>query len=71
MSEEVKDFFIICPYCSESMDFPTDRQLELFGWPECCGERMLTLNREKLFKLVKGLDNLKIKLEAEMIKGVL
>ena len=71
-NNDMVDPIIVCLLCGDFMEHPTDRQLELFGWPKCCDElKMVCLERNKIIKIIKGLDNLKIKLEAEMIKGVL
>lgn len=69
--EEMVDPILVCLYCGDNMNMPNEKQLKIFGYPNCCEEKMLQIERNKLFKLVKGLDNLKIKLEQEIIRGLM
>lgn len=70
MSEMV-DPIMVCLYCGDTMNVPNEKQIKIFGLPNCCEENMLQIERNKLFKLVKGLDQLKVKLEQEILRGVL
>lgn len=70
-NSEMIDAIVVCPYCAELMDAPNQRQLELFGYPNCCDFPMLKVDRNKLFKMVQGLDNLKAKLEQEILRGMI
>ena len=72
MSEnEMIDPVMMCIYCGETMDVPNEKQIKIFGFPNCCEEDMLKIERNKLFKIVKGLDSLKTKLEAEILRGMI
>ena len=71
MDDEMKDPICFCLLCGDTMNAPNERQIEIFGYPKCCeGLDMLKTDRNHLFKIVKGLDNLKAKLEAEILRGM-
>lgn len=70
-NNEMVDGIVVCLYCSELMDAPTEKQLKLFGFPNCCGFDMLKVDRNQVFKIVQGLDNLKAKLEKEILRGMI
>lgn len=65
------DPILVCLYCGDTMDMPNEKQIKIFGFPNCCEENMLQLERNKLFKLVKGIDQLKAKLEQEILRGIM
>lgn len=60
----------ICIYCGDVMDEPTERQIEIFGMPACCNQDMLKVERNKIYDIIKGMANLKTKLEEEILKGM-
>jgi len=69
MSEMI-DPVRICIYCGDLMDEPTERQVAVFGMPACCSYDMLQVERNKLYDIIKGMANLKVKLEQEILKGM-
>ena len=70
--EEMVDPILVCIYCGDLMDYPTENQLRIFGgnMPDCCGLKMLTVERNKLWEIAKGMENLKKKIEEEMLRGI-
>ena len=70
-NNEAKDIVCICVYCGELIESPNAKQIKIFGFPECCEEKMLLIDRNKLFKIVKGLENLKAKMESEILRGMI
>lgn len=64
------DPLLACPYCGDTMDMPNEDILQRFGESalDCCGFRMLKLDRGNLYKLLKGLDALKTAIEHEITK---
>lgn len=64
------DPVMICIYCGELMESLTEKQMKVFGHPNCCDLKMLVVERNKLFQIVKGLEVLKAKMEAEIVKGI-
>ena len=69
--ENMVDGIRVCLICGELVENPTPRQIEWFGEPKCCeGFLMVPLERNKIFQVVKGLEVLKAKLEAEIVKGI-
>ena len=64
------DPVLICMYCGDLMDHPGERAIEVFGTPQCCEFDMLMVERDKLYRIHEGLDELKKKIEEEMIKGM-
>jgi hypothetical protein len=68
---EMVDQVWACLLCGELMENLTPRQLKLFGKPKCCESKMMIpFDRNDLFKIVKGLEVLKTKMEAEIIRGM-
>jgi len=65
------DPILICLYCGDTMDYPSEEWVEKFGLPDCCEEAMLQLERNKIFKIHKALGTLKASLEEEMLRGQL
>jgi hypothetical protein len=66
---EYADPIRLCIYCGDVMDEPTERQIEVFGMPTCCDYDMLKVERNKIYDILKGMTNLKAKLEQEITKG--
>ena len=64
------DILLACPYCGDTMDMPEDKVIERFGDAvlNCCGSKMLELNRSNLYTLLKGLEKLKEAIEYEITK---
>jgi hypothetical protein len=64
------DPLLACPYCGDTMDMPNEELLERFGQAalNCCEFKMITLDRGNLYKLLKGLDTLKVAIEHEITK---
>lgn len=65
------DPMMICVYCGDTMDAPTEKQLEVFGEPECCEHKMLQVERNNLHVLLKGIETLKKNIEHELVKDQL
>ena len=73
MSDDVEmvDRVLVCLICGDLMNAPNEKQLKIFGHPKCCETMdMVPMDRNHLFKIVKGLDNLKAKLEDEILRGM-
>ena len=64
------DPLLACPYCGDTMEMPSEDILERFGRAalDCCEFEMLKLDRSNLYKLLKGLDMLKVAIEHEITK---
>lgn len=69
--DEFVDSFAICLYCGDVMEYPNERQIEVFGKPCCCNFNMLQVEREKIHVIVRSLDALRKNLETELLKGVM
>lgn len=69
--DEFVDSFAVCLYCGDIMEYPNERQMEIFGKPSCCEFDMLCVEREKLHAIVRSLDNLRKNLEEELLKGMM
>lgn len=69
--DEFVDSFAVCLYCGDLMEYPNERQQEVFGKPFCCEFDMLQVEREKLHGIVRSLDTFRKNLEEELLKGVL
>lgn len=63
------DPVLICVYCGDLMDYPSEEWIERFGLPPCCEQDMLQVERNSMFKIIKALDKLKEALEAEILRG--
>lgn len=65
-----EDVLLACPYCGDTMDMPSEEALERFGRGvlECCDLEMIRLHKGHLYKLLKGLEKLKISIEEEITK---
>jgi len=59
-----------CPYCGDTQDMPSEEILEKFGdiALKCCDFEMLRLDRRRLYQILKGMDELKRNIEAEITK---
>lgn len=66
--DEFIDSFAICLYCGDVMEYPNERQMEIFGKPLCCEFSMLQVERQKLHVMVRSLDTLRQNLETELLK---
>jgi len=66
------DPVLICIYCGDLMNKPTDNQIKVFGSSalECCGYDMLTIDRNNLHDISKGIDKLKESVNEEIIRGI-
>jgi hypothetical protein len=67
----MKDSILACPYCGDIMEQLTKEQRKVFGKPTCCDNEMLTIDRARVYEMIKGLDTLKSNLERETIKDFL
>lgn len=65
------DPVLICVYCGDLMDAPTEKQIDVFGFPECCDYKMLQIERNNLHRVHKGIENLKANIEHELVKDQL
>lgn len=65
------DPVLICIYCGDIMDAPTEKQIAIFGQPECCEMKMLEIERNNLHKVLKGVESLKKNIEHEIVKDQL
>lgn len=69
--DDFVDSFAVCLYCGDVMEYPNERQMEVFGKPTCCDFDMLQVEREKIHVIVRSLDTLRKNLEEELLKGVM
>lgn len=69
--DDFVDSFAVCLYCGDVMEYPNERQMEIFGKPTCCDFDMLQVEREKIHVIVRSLDTLRKNLEEELLKGVM
>ena len=60
----------ICLYCGDTLE-TTDQQIKRFGKPSCCEEKMIKINRNRVYKIITSLEKIKDSLEKETIKGIL
>lgn len=65
-----ENILLACPYCGDTMDMPSEEMLERFGYSvlECCDHDMIKLNRNYLYKILKGMEELKKNIEFEITK---
>jgi len=68
---DMLDPVMMCIYCGDVMEAPSEKQIEIFGRPTCCEFDMLVVEREKIHTIVRSLDNLRKNLETELLKGVM
>jgi len=68
MYEEESDDLLGCLYCGDLRDMPGERAIELLGDValKCCGCDMIILDGCNLYKLLKGIDNLKESVEKKL-----
>ena len=54
------------------MDKPSEEQLKFIGGelPDCCDYKMLTVDRNNLWNITKGLDKLKESINEEILRGI-
>lgn len=69
--DEFIDGFAVCLYCGDTMEYPNEKQMKIFGKPICCEFEMLRIEREKIHVIVRSLDTLKKNLEEEILKNIL
>jgi len=65
------DPILICMYCGDLMDYPSEEMIERFGIPPCCDNDMLCIEKNNLHALLKGIEALKANIENEIIKDQL
>ena len=66
MSEMI-DPILLCLYCGDKMEW-SDAKEEKWGVPDCCEFKMIKIERNGIFTLLKGLEKVKESLEAELVK---
>lgn len=61
---------LCCLYCGDTMDMPSEEMLERFGHMvlDCCDFEMAKLDKGHLYKILKGIDELKKNIELEITK---
>ena len=60
----------VCLYCGRTQKALTKEQLKVFGKPMCCEYVMAEMDRNKIYVVVKALDELRKNLEAEIVAGM-
>jgi len=65
----VIDPILCCFYCGEILPNLTEKQIKTFGKPECCGEFMMPIDRNKIHCILKAFNKIKINLEKELVSG--
>ena len=63
------DYKSVCLGCGDLMDAPSERQIEIFGEPECCEMPMVKIDRNKIHKIIDGLEKLRENLQREATSG--
>ena len=65
-----EDNILICFNCGEIRDMPSEEIVERFGDAilECCDRRMYRFERNKLYVLVKNIDQIKEQLEKQIVE---
>jgi len=67
----IEDTILVCLLCGEITEMPSEAQMKIFkNALTCCESNMIKLDRNKIYKIIKSLDTVKSKLEAEIIKGM-
>ena len=64
------DRLMYCVYCGRTQTAFTKAQLKAFGKPTCCEYLMAEMDRNKIYAVVKALEELKRNLEAEIVAGL-
>ena len=67
--KEYEDCLACCLICGETMNYPTIKQMKIFGSPECCEEEMVPVSKKKLHAVVRGLDKLRANIEESLLEG--
>ena len=72
MSSEKPNVLLVCLYCADTMDKPSQTVLEKYGTDSlvCCDHPMAEIDLEEMYKVVRTLDEVKEKIEQIMIEGL-
>lgn len=65
----MNDYLLCCMLCGATMNDLTPAQIKVFGKPKCCSEAMVRVPTKNLHAVIKALDQLKVNLEKELIRG--
>ena len=66
----IEDRLAVCLYCGAIQTAFTKEQAKMFGKQKCCDCLMQEMDRNKIYMVVKALEQLKKNLETEILGGL-